>query len=142
MSCNGNCSCTNGKLSLNKQQTNTNNQNNPLSDDYLSDDDREDKIIPNNDIIRTHYKQGYVDGITNAKETSLQDGFDDGFPKGAELGIEVGRILSKLKQSNDEFNEAKKELNITNVLNMKYFDDGFNLIKSSHELIVKYTQKP
>lgn len=142
MSCNGDCSCTNGKLPSSKQQHNINNQSNPLSDDYSSDDNGDEKIIPNNDIIRTHYKQGYVDGITKAKETSLQDGFDDGFPKGAELGIEVGKILSKLKHSNDEFDQAKKELNITNVLNMKYFDDDFNLIKSPHELIVKYTQKP
>ena len=61
--------------------------NDDVDDDIWSDDDT--KLIPQNDIIRSHYKKGYVDGITQAKESSLQQGFDDGYPEGAKLGLKL-----------------------------------------------------
>lgn len=144
MSCNGDCSCKDKSNELNIN--NSTSMNSPNNDDIWADDDDAgdtNDIIPNKDIIRSHYKQGYVDGISSGKETALQQGFDDSYPQGAKLGIEVGQILAqliKLKDDDDStnFNQAKQELNITNVLNTKYFDDELNLKKSSHELITKW----
>lgn len=145
MSCNGDCSCKDKSNELNIN--NLASMNSPNNDDIWADDDagETNDIIANKDIIRSHYKQGYVDGVSSAKETSLQQGFDDSYPQGAKLGIEVGQILAHLKKLKDDdnndstnFNQAKQELNITNVLNTKYFDDELNLKKSSHELINKW----
>ncbi len=44
-----------------------------------------------------HYNEGYVDGITYVKETSMQKGFDDGFPHGASLALKFGEIIGKLQ---------------------------------------------
>lgn len=156
MTCQGDCSCKNNEVPTTKSTT-----GNVEDDDIWSDDDS--KLILENDIIRSHYKKGYVDGITQAKESSLQQGFDDGYPEGAKLGIKVGEILANLinqckdrnRQGDDDdddeqlvrFNEAKKELNIVNVLKKSYFDEDLNLKKSNgnketdesyHELINKW----
>ncbi|CAX40628.1 uncharacterized protein yjr067c homologue, putative [Candida dubliniensis CD36] len=147
MTCQGDCSCKNNEVPTTKSTT-----GNVEDDDIWSDDDS--KLILENDIIRSHYKKGYVDGITQSKESSLQQGFDDGYPEGAKLGIQVGKILANLInqcETKDEqltrFNEAKKELNIVNVLKKSYFDEDLNLKKSNnptgtnesyHELINKW----
>lgn len=165
MTCQEDCSCKNNEAPTTKTTATTTNVgdgpgNNDVDDDIWSDDDT--KLIPQNDIIRSHYKKGYVDGITQAKESSLQQGFDDGYPEGAKLGIKVGEILANLinqckdrnRQGDDDddeqlvrFNEAKKELNIVNVLKKSYFDEDLNLKKSNdnketdesyHELINKW----
>ncbi|KAI3405080.2 YAE1 [Candida oxycetoniae] len=110
--------------------------------------------LANNEIIRQHQKQGYVDGLAAHQETSLQMGFDDAFPHGAQLGIDVGRILARAKinqeikevdskevQNNkDLFNEAKRALHITNILDQRFFDTELNL-SQSHELIKKWNSK-
>lgn len=176
MTCQEDCSCKNNEAPTTKTTATTTNvgdgpgpgpipgNNDDDDDDIWSDDDT--KLIPENDIIRSHYKKGYVDGITQAKESSLQQGFDDGYPEGAKLGIKVGEILANLinqckdrnRQGDDDddddddeqlvrFNEAKKELNIVNVLKKSYFDEDLNLKKSNdnketdesyHELINKW----
>lgn len=170
MTCQEDCSCKNNEAPTTKTTATTTNvgdgpgpipgNNDDVDDDIWSDDDT--KLIPQNDIIRSHYKKGYVDGITQAKESSLQQGFDDGYPEGAKLGIKVGEILANLinqckdrnRQGDDDddeqlvrFNEAKKELNIVNVLKKSYFDEDLNLKKSNdnketdesyHELINKW----
>ncbi|CUM45100.1 Uncharacterized protein YAE1 [Debaryomyces fabryi] len=139
--CNGDCSCA-GKVDMensDKRET-AENQTNDI-DDVWGDDDIEELDNTTADIKRMHSKQGYLDGITNAKESSLQDGFDDLFPKGAELGIIVGNILGSLISSNDEelFEKAKAELNISQVLHKKYFDEELELKSNSeHELIAKW----
>ena len=153
MTCQEDCSCKNNEAPTTKTTATTTNvgdgpgpgpipgNNDDVDDDIWSDDDT--KLIPQNDIIRSHYKKGYVDGITQAKESSLQQGFDDGYPEGAKLGIKVGEILANLinqckdrnRQGDDDddddeqlvrFNEAKKELNIVNVLKKSYFDEDLS----------------
>lgn len=107
-------------------------------DDIWGDEeDVNGTLIQNREIERTHHKQGYLDGLSNAKELSLQDGFDEGFPSGAKLGIEVGRILSILLcYDKNLFEQCKKELGINKVLDKKYFDEDLNIL--NHELINKW----
>lgn len=108
------------------------------TDDIWGDDENVDgTLIQNREIERTHHKQGYLDGLSNAKELSLQDGFDEGFPSGASLGIEVGKILSILLcYDKDLFEQCKKELGINKVLDKKYFDQDLNI--QTHEMIIKW----
>ncbi|KAG5999876.1 hypothetical protein E4U21_006167, partial [Claviceps maximensis] len=40
-----------------------------------------------------HATAGYREGITAAKESSIQPGFDEGFSLGAALGSHAGRLL-------------------------------------------------
>ena len=139
--CNGDFSCTSKVYSGVADKTEmTKNESNDI-DDIWGDDDIEE--LPNStaDIKRKHEKQGYLEGITNAKESSLQGGFDDLFPKGAQLGITVGNILGELHSYNDPelFERAKSELNISQVLHKKYFDEGLELKNNpEHEVIAKW----
>lgn len=138
--CNGDCSCA-GEIDMERSdKRETENQTDGI-DDVWGDDDLEELDNTTADIKRMHTKQGYLDGITNAKESSLQDGFDNLFPKGAGLGIIVGNILGSLISSNDQelFEKAKSELNISQVLHKKYFDEELELKSNSeHEVIAKW----
>lgn len=91
-------------------------------------------------LHRNHTKQGYLDGLAHAQESSLQDGFDESFPKGAELGRLVGNVLATLcakegdkdgskglESSGSLFAQAKAELNISKVLQRDHFDDDLKL---------------
>lgn len=99
-------------------------------------------------LHRAHTKQGYLDGLAHAQESSLQDGFDDSYPKGAELGRLVGKVLAALyategdgsakkgtskdakeasEASGSVFAQAKAELNIARVLQRDHFDDDLEL---------------
>lgn len=139
--CNGDCSCTSKAGSgISDQREMTKNETNGI-DDIWGDDDIEELDNSTADIKRMHMKQGYLDGITNAKESSLQDGFDDLFPKGAELGIIVGNILGLLISCDDQelFDQAKSELNISQVLHSRYFDEDLELRSTGeHEVIAKW----
>lgn len=106
-------------------------------DDIWGDDD--EMVTANADIKRSHEKQGYLDGLSNAKESSLQGGFDEAFPQGAQVGIAVGKILAIVNSSGDDdlFKQAKKELNITKILDRKYFDADLQ-IQREHEVLVKW----
>lgn len=44
-----------------------------------------------------HETEGYRDGITNGKATSVQAGFDEGYGLGAVLGLKIGQILGLLE---------------------------------------------
>lgn len=89
------------------------------------------------DIKRRQTKQGYLDGLVTSQESELQGGFDNAFPKGAELGVLVGQLLAEIHCYDEgRFKEAQKELNITNVLSRKYFDDDLEM--NGHELIEKW----
>lgn len=110
MGCSGDCSCKDTSA---------------WDDDVWGDDD----VKATADIERAHHKQGYLDGLTQAKESSLQEGFDDAFPKGAQLGVEVGLLLAKAMCTDEEtFKRAKEELNITKVLAKKYFNEDVELV--------------
>ena len=139
--CNGDCSCTSKVDSRVSDKTEmTKNESNGI-DDIWGDDDIEELDNSTADIKRMHSKQGYLDGITSAKESSLQDGFDDLFPKGAELGIIVGNILGSLISYDDQelFDQAKSELNISQVLHKRYFDEDLELRSTNdHEVIAKW----
>lgn len=139
--CSGNCSCTSKvDLEVSDEKEMSGTEINAV-DDIWGDDDIEELDNSTADIKRMHTKQGYLDGITNAKESSLQDGFDELFPKGAELGIIVGNILGSLISYDDPelFDQAKSELNISQVLHKKHFDDDLELQNNSqHEVIAKW----
>ncbi|GMG32211.1 unnamed protein product [Ambrosiozyma monospora] len=97
-------------------------------------------------LQRRHAKQGYLDGLSQAKETGLQDGFDEGYPIGGKLGVAVGQLLISLKMSQisgklsqEQYDLALKELNIRNILQKKYFDNSLNIKDySKHPVISKW----
>lgn len=86
---------------------------------------------------RIHTKQGYVDGLAHAQESSLQAGFDEGYGTGAGLGVAVGSILAKT-WGTPAYDEARRELVITNVLSRQWFDN--DLCMKKHALIQKWNQ--
>lgn len=106
-----------------------------------------------------HSKRGYLDGIVSAKEENLQDGFDMSFPLGAELGLRVGKIIGRLQaleyrygkddeELKKDFNNAKQELQIKNILTKRIFTEDYNLEDSKHpvvskweEIVTKYCEK-
>ncbi|KAL6451404.1 YAE1 Protein YAE1 [Candida maltosa Xu316] len=142
MACQGDCQCKNDGV-----ENNYSSDNGSINDDIWEADNSEN-IIPNRDIIRAHHKQGYVDGMTHAKEAALQKGFDDAYTEGAKLAISVGKILANLKNQSTKnhdselFTQAKSELHITKVLQKKYFNDDLELeVGKSHELIAEWEQK-
>lgn len=92
------------------------------------------------EIKRIHTKQGYLDGLSNAKESSLQSGFDDGYPKGGQLGVLVGCILSTILSYKPElFDTCKKELAISNVLSRGHFNDDLEIEDvDKHEVLRKW----
>lgn len=97
----------------------------------------EESIAVYADLKRAHGKQGYLDGLVNQQEASLQKGFDSGFPIGADLGRDVGRILARL-HGTPAFKEAVEALNVSKILDKKYFDDQLDLAKSNHPIISSY----
>ncbi|KAK6458467.1 uncharacterized protein RJT20DRAFT_32018 [Scheffersomyces xylosifermentans] len=133
MPCEGECSCSK-KGTTDVQISSSANKD---SNDDVWDEDR--SVSSNADIQRSHEKQGYLDGLSHAKESSLQAGFDTAFPSGAQLGIAVGKILGKLRSHNDEalFIQGKQELNIGKIMDKKYFNDELELA-GEHEIISKW----
>lgn len=114
----------------------------PLSD-FDTDDiwgSDEESISVHADLKRAHHNQGYVDGITRQQEQSLQNGFDEGFPQGAQLGREVGKILAKL-HGTSQFPLAKTDLNVTKILDKKYFDEQLDLRTKTHPEIKRYERE-
>lgn len=148
MTCGLNCECKPDHIDT--QSTNSDDNNNNAPDDIWADEEIDiahARDRTTNDIQRNHYSRGYVDGITSAKESSLQYGFDGGFPRGAELGISVGKILARLISINNKddenvgINNAINELNITNILDKQYFDGDELELKGIHPVIEKWKDK-
>ncbi|VEU23257.1 DEKNAAC104389 [Brettanomyces naardenensis] len=106
---------------------------------------------PNNlsiaSLKREHAKQGYLDGLTKARESSLQQGFDDGYPVGSRIGGLVGDLiaqsavgLAKQCVTESQHKKTMEELNIRNVLQGKYFDSNLNLDnEKEHPVILAQT---
>ncbi|KAJ1550585.1 hypothetical protein HK096_006109, partial [Nowakowskiella sp. JEL0078] len=46
-----------------------------------------------NKLQDTHSVVGFKEGVSEAKELSLQKGFNQGFNEGALVGIEIGRLI-------------------------------------------------
>jgi hypothetical protein len=44
-----------------------------------------------------HSTSGYRDGLSSAKNNTIQDGFDEGYSLGAVMGLEVGTVLGLLE---------------------------------------------
>ncbi len=44
-----------------------------------------------------HSTAGYRDGLSAAKNTTIQEGFDEGYSLGAVMGLEVGKLLGSLE---------------------------------------------
>lgn len=123
---------------------------NALDDVWESDSDgQQDQVSYDIKKLReNHVKSGYLVGITNAKETNLQQGFDEGFPSGARLGMQVGKLVGLLQcltqkyGDQDEslvqdFNAIQKELRINKVLTKGMFDEDLNL-KGEHPMLAKW----
>lgn len=83
-----------------------------------------------------HATAGYRDGITAAKNKSIQAGFDEGFSLGAALGLKAGQVLGFLEgisnalrtEKGDDFREAqkcledaRKELSTESIYDEKYW---------------------
>lgn len=101
-------------------------------DDIWASDD--ENVSEHADRRRAQMNQGYLDGLTAAQELGLQSGFDSGYPEGAALAIRVGQILARL-QGTDRFQQAKRELNITKVLDTQYYDKDLD-VKEQHALVL------
>ncbi|OBA21232.1 hypothetical protein METBIDRAFT_27045, partial [Metschnikowia bicuspidata var. bicuspidata NRRL YB-4993] len=127
--CTGKCHCKA------KKSEKTSDKDLQLTDDVWGSD--EESISIHADLQRAHVNQGYLDGITKAQELGLQDGFDKGFPTGASLGIRVGKVLATL-HGKSQFKEAQGALNITQVLDKKYFDNQLDLHNSQHLLLQRW----
>ncbi len=112
-------------------------------------------VLENSEISalrRVHAKKGYLDGLSTAKEDSLQEGFDKGYPLGASIGIDVGKVISKLQfistmneidpklkdQAKTYLESAKEELLIQKVLNRRYFDGDLKLPEDVHSLLQRW----
>ncbi|GMM39084.1 Yae1 protein [Saccharomycopsis crataegensis] len=130
------------------------NNNDHNDDDVWADhDDLPQQTIASDspDIValrRKFAKEGYIDGKSQWQELGLQQGFDQGYPIGAKLAMQSGCILGKLQMivttyENEKDHELLKqcteELNITNVLDSKYFDQTTTeLIGDDHPAISKW----
>ncbi|KAK7680688.1 hypothetical protein QCA50_016256 [Cerrena zonata] len=108
---NGSCGCK-----QNEPLVGLNDTARETDDDVWADDDEAGYSMKDQstaDLKRIHTKQGYLDGLTQAQESGLQQGFDEAFPKGAQLGIEVGRLLSRIwcykDVRTDLFEQAKQD---------------------------------
>lgn len=110
---------------------------NDFEDDVWGDDDV--YVDANADVKRAHQKQGYLDGLASAQESSLQSGFDKAFSDGARMGAAVGKILGELRALGESelFYQATKELNIAKIMDKKYFDSELK-IQKNHEVIYKW----
>ncbi|QLL34598.1 hypothetical protein HG536_0G04600 [Torulaspora globosa] len=124
--------------------------NSILDDVWESDSDSQRNQISYDlkKLRENHVKSGFLDGITHAKETNLQEGFDEGFPSGALLGKRVGMLVGLLQclaqryGDQDEslaqdFNAIQKELRINKVLTKGIFDQDLNLT-GEHPLLAKW----
>lgn len=137
------------------------NDNNEDSDVWISED--EDNISNRDDntpsidrneekdnlsiqsLKRKHEKQGYLDGITKARELSLQQGFDEGYPIGSQIGEIVGQLIAKTcarfeakKITQEDRKRCLKELQIENVLQSKYFDDSLSIGDPRNHKVLEY----
>lgn len=139
--CKGDCSCAKSDNKTLASVSDVEKEKND-TEDIWGDEDIEEIGKSNADIERMHTKQGYLDGLTNSQESSLQNGFDDLFPKGANLGLKVGQILAELNSTNkDLFEQGKNELNISNILDKKYFDDDLELKnEGDHDVLLKWEE--
>lgn len=100
-------------------------------------------------LRRVHAKRGYLDGLSQAKEESLQAGFDNGYPAGAELGLQVGEIVGRLlflrasrpgdQQLRETVDRAVSSLAIQKVLSRKFFDDELRLAQA-HPLLAQWQE--
>ncbi|KJZ75751.1 hypothetical protein HIM_04908 [Hirsutella minnesotensis 3608] len=83
-----------------------------------------------------HTTAGYREGITLAKESTIQAGFDEGFGLGATIGLRAGRLLGMLEgiqeaiktsadgavaQEQDLFAEARHELATSRIFDSAYW---------------------
>ncbi|KND88104.1 Uncharacterized protein YAE1 [Tolypocladium ophioglossoides CBS 100239] len=83
-----------------------------------------------------HATAGYREGVTAAKDSSMQSGFDEGFSLGATIGQRAGQLLGTLEGVSDAFKgqtseaalaaeklltEAHEELSTTRIVSPEYW---------------------
>ncbi|KAK7403848.1 Essential protein Yae1, N terminal [Neonectria punicea] len=87
-----------------------------------------------------HSTAGYREGVSFAKETSIQAGFDEGFSLGASVGLRAGQLLGMVEgiaeavrgredldtvRAGDLVREAREELSIATIFKPDYWaEDG------------------
>jgi hypothetical protein len=90
-----------------------------------------------------HSTSGYRDGLSAAKNTTIQEGFDEGYSLGAVMGLEIGILLGSLEgiyqavrnigasydsekeRTNTLLNSAKRELRTEEVFGRDWWsEDG------------------
>lgn len=78
-----------------------------------------------------HTNAGYLEGVTIAKEGSVQAGFDEGFSLGASVGLVAGQLLGVVEgvaeaaKNEDLVREAREELSVGKIFAEKYWaEDG------------------
>ncbi|KAI5464207.1 hypothetical protein BGZ63DRAFT_421273 [Mariannaea sp. PMI_226] len=87
-----------------------------------------------------HSTAGYREGVTAAKESSLQAGFDEGFSLGASIGLKAGQLLGVIegigeavrdledkdsKHVKELLKDAREELSIASIFKPDYWaEDG------------------
>jgi hypothetical protein len=88
-----------------------------------------------------HVNAGYREGITVAKESSIQAGFDEGFSLGATVGLRAGQLLglvegiadavkgrldSATETTDKLLKEAREELSTSRVFSAEYWSPDGN----------------
>jgi hypothetical protein len=92
-------------------------------------------------LQREHTTAGYREGITVAKEGSMQKGFDEGFSLGASVGLVAGQLLGMLEgiaeavrgREDDDakttvrlLSEAKEDLSMAKIFGVEYWEEDGN----------------
>ncbi|CDK24110.1 unnamed protein product [Kuraishia capsulata CBS 1993] len=85
-----------------------------------------------NSLRQVHGKRGYLDGVSQSKESTIQEGFDSGFGIGLRIADQVGFVLGVLQfqatvdpaHYGEVYESAKVELNIQDLLKISSFDES------------------
>ena len=92
-------------------------------------------------LQREHTTAGYREGITVAKEGSIQKGFDEGFSLGASVGMAAGQLLGMIegiadavRSHEDEqaknvvrrLGEAREDLSTAKIFGIEYWEEDGN----------------
>lgn len=92
-------------------------------------------------LQREHTTAGYREGITVAKDGSIQKGFDEGFSLGASVGLVAGQLLGLLEgiaeavrgRDDDEAKntvrlatEAREDLSTAKIFGVEYWEEDGN----------------
>lgn len=116
-----------------------------LFDDIWSDTEPNFAETLNPDLVKlknNQFNRGYLDGITNSKNTQLQSGFNSTFGIGSEIGLLSGKIVGLLTflrliiKDNPQLIKdidtlINKNFKISVILSKKNFNDDLSSFNSN-----------